>query len=109
MYNIFYEIKAINSLKSFIYSYKNSFIRMVKDSWLEVEDYLIDNYIKIWDHLYQNIIKEIKNKFEEDLLLWRNKNNFLILSINNFKLFIYYKEDNELKERYITDIEFFRK
>ncbi len=109
MYNVFYEIKAVNSLKTFIDSYKNSFIRMIKDSWLDVEDYLIENYIKIWDKLYETIITEIKKNFKEDLLLWRNKDNFLIINVNNFRIFVYYDENNELKERYIIDIEFFRK
>lgn len=37
MYNIYYRVKSIKSLKDFIDPYKNSFIKLIKDSWLEVE------------------------------------------------------------------------
>jgi len=33
----------------------------------------------------------------------------ITLSVNNFKLFIYYKENIELKERYIENIEIYKK
>lgn len=41
MFNLFFEEKSIVSIKKFINSYKNTFIKMIKDSWLEVEDYFI--------------------------------------------------------------------
>ncbi len=37
MYNIYYRAKSIKSLKDSIDPYKNSFIKLIKDSWLEVE------------------------------------------------------------------------
>lgn len=36
MFNLFFEEKAIFSIKSFIKSYKNIFIKIIEDSWLEV-------------------------------------------------------------------------
>lgn len=113
MFNLFFEESAIFSIKNFIKSYKNIFIKMIIDSWLEVEEYLINNYIEIWDKLYQTIISEIKNNFKQDILLWRTINkssdNYLVININNFRLFVYYKENIDLEERYITEIEFFKK
>lgn len=113
MFNLFFEDKSIISIKRFINSYKNTFIKMIEDSWLEVEEYLINNYIEIWDKLYQTIIIEVKNTFKQDILLWRSINNesdnYLVININNFRLFVYYKENSSIKERYIIEIEFFKK
>jgi hypothetical protein len=33
----------------------------------------------------------------------------ITIPINNFRLFIYYTENEKLKERYIEDIEFYKK
>lgn len=59
------------------------------------------------------MISEIKNNFKQDILLWRTINkssdNYLVININNFRLFVYYKENTNLEERYITEIEFFKK
>lgn len=108
MFNIFFEDESIKSLKKFIDSYKRTFIRMIEDSWLEVENYLINSYIELWNKLYSTIVSEIKNNFQNDVLFWRNE-KYLVLSVNKFRLFVYYEENQELKERYILDIEFFKK
>ncbi|MDD5770309.1 MAG: hypothetical protein PHE25_05030 [Candidatus Gracilibacteria bacterium] len=108
MFNIFFEDESIKSLKKFIDSYKRTFIRMIEDSGLEVENYLINSYIELGNKLYSTIVSEIKNNFQNDVLFGRNE-KYLVLSVNKFRLFVYYEENQELKERYILDIEFFKK
>jgi len=113
MHNIFYDPKSLESLKSFIDSYKNSFIKLIKDSWLDVEDQLIKNYIIIWNNLYKNIVDKIESSLKEDIILWRSKDenneNYIIVKVNNFRLFVYYSDNTRLKTRYIENIEFFKK
>ncbi len=114
MFKLKYTKKSIESLKRFIDSYKNSFIKLIEDSWLIFEDILIQNYIEIWDRLYKNIKESIEKKFEEEVILWivinEEKNEkYVTISINHFRLFVYYSENIELKERYIENIEFFKK
>ena len=112
MYRVEYNKSVIVSLKSFIDSYKNSFIKLIKDWWLDFEDILIQNYTSIWDKLYENIINNIEKKFCEDNILWKNvenKQEYLIIIINNFRLFIYYEENISLKERKIYKIKFNKK
>ena len=113
MYKIKYTKKSILGLKKFINSYKNSFIKLINNSWLEVESTLIKNYIEIWDKLYSWIIDKIRLVLADDNVLWKyireNNKKYVIISVNSFKLFIYYKENISMKERYIEDIEIFRK
>lgn len=108
MFRVLFEEDAIDALKKFIDSYKSTFVRMIEDSGLDVEDYLIENYIQIWNKLYESVIWEIKNNFSQEILFWRNK-DFLIININNFRIFVYFEENILKRERYITKIEFFKK
>ncbi len=110
MYRVSYKEKSIYSLKYFIDSYKNSFIKLIKDSWLEVEDEIIEDYIHIWNNLYKSIIDKVDYTLSNNIILWRNKTKkFVSLRLNNFRLFIYYTEDIILKSRYVDNIEFFKK
>jgi hypothetical protein len=110
MYRVLYKEKSLFALKSFIDSYKNSFIKLIKDSWLEVEVEIIENYILIWNNLYKSIIDKVDYSLSKNIILWRNSTqNFIALKHNSFRLFIYYTEDITLKSRYVENIEFFKK
>ena len=113
MYNIKYTKKSLDCLKKFINSYKGSFIRLLKDSGLFFEEILIQNYIEIWDKFYEDIVNKLELILKQNNVLWRfvgeNNEENNIIKINNFKLFVSYKENNNLRERYVENIEFFRK
>ena len=114
MYSVKYTKKSLDCLKLFIQSYKNSFIKLINDSGLIVEDILVQNYINIWDRFYENIINKLESILKEErAVLWRlvkeNNKTYIIIWINNFKLYVYYEEKIDLCERYIKNIEFFRK
>lgn len=113
MYRINYSENSLNSIKLFIDAYKKSFISLFYDSGLVWEETIINGYIKIGDGFNDLIFSKIDNKFITEKILWESETTtwlFMItISVNNFKLFIYYKEDIELKERYIENIEFYKK
>ncbi len=113
MYKIIYSHKSYIQIDNFINSYKEWFIRMFSDTWIDNEDLIINSYIQIWNNFYKNIIDNIKKTFQVNSILWKHKSEkwetFIIISVNNYRLFIYYKENNNLKERYIESIEFFKK
>ena len=113
MYKVNYSEDSLNSIKSFIDSYKKSFISLFYDSGLVWENTIIEGYIKIWDRFNHLIFSKIDERFLEEKILWISESNrgvFMItISVNNFKLFVYYKENIELKERYIENIEIYKK
>ncbi|MDD2565978.1 MAG: hypothetical protein PHZ26_03480 [Candidatus Gracilibacteria bacterium] len=110
MFNIIYSSNSLKSLISFIDSYKSSYIRLIKDSGLDVEDLLIKNYIDLGNNLYKNVVDKIEDAISKEIILGRNLNEkYIILTVNNFRIFIYYGEDLNKKERIIEKIEFFRK
>lgn len=112
MFKIKYSQEAFIDIDNFINSYKNIFKKIYSDTWIYDEDLIISNYYSIWDNLYHKIKDNIERNFNKNNLLWQhvkdNKKNFIIMSINNFRLFIYYSENLELKERYIEKIEFLK-
>ncbi len=111
MYNVQYSKKAINKLKYFIKTYKFSYIKLIKWSGIYFEKEIIANYIKIWDKLYEDIINKIEEKIKVDTIFWNiiNTKKYVIIKINSFKVFIYYQEKKKLKERYVNNIEFYKK
>lgn len=113
MYKIKYSNEAFIQIDNFINSYKNIFKRIYLETWIHDENLIINNYFEIGDKLSKNIKKSIENSFDKELVLWKSieesKNEFVIISTNNFKLFVYYSYKKDLKERYIENIEFFKK
>jgi len=113
MYRVNYSNNSLNSIKRFINSYKTTFISLFYDSGLVWEETIIDGYIKIWDRFNNLIFEKIDNLLLEDKILWISKiSNWVLMitiTVNNFKLFVYYKEDKTIKERYIETIEIYKK
>lgn len=113
MYKVIHTDKTINKIDKFTKSYRNSFIRLFEDSWLFMEKEIIGNYIKLWSKLHDLIFFEIDFIFTSSKIYWISKTKswklFTTISINNFRLFVYYKEEKTENLRIIKDIEFFRK
>lgn len=113
MYKIIYSNKSSLTITNFIDSYKKWFIKLYINSWLSFEDEIINNYIELWNVFYDLIKENIINIFKRDVIFWISEKEYWLLMItipiNNFRLFIYYTENEKLKERYIEDIEFYKK
>jgi hypothetical protein len=113
MYKIIHSTKSINKIDIFTKSYKNSFTKLFEDSWLFMVEEIINDYIKLWNRLHDLVYSNIESIFIENTIFWISKTKtwttFTTISINNFRLFIYYAEISDEKLRIIEDIEFFRK
>lgn len=113
MFNIKYSYDAYSKLDNFINSYKLSFIKLYSDTGIDDEIIIINNYIEIWNKLYSKIKWKIEEIFYSNIVLWiylaHNKDKYIICSIDNLRIFVYYSENLKLKERYIENIEFFRR
>lgn len=113
MYKIFYSDKSYYQIENFVNIYKTNFQKLYTDTWIESEQMILKNYEELWDKFYSLIKIQITNKFIAEKILWKSETTtwlFMItLSVNNFKLFIHYKEDKKIKERYIENIEIYKK
>ena len=113
MYKIWYSEKSSIKIENFINSYKNNFFKLFFDTWIETELDIIKNYESLWDRFYDSIKSEIRKIFTENTIYWisytKEWKQFTTISINNFRLFVYYEEIKDEKLRIIEDIEFFRK
>jgi hypothetical protein len=113
MYSIKYTHKAYLKIDNFVNSYKSTFIKIYSDTWIEDEKLIIKNYIEVWERFYENIKNKLEDIFTQEIILWKfidaKQQEHVVLSINNFRMFVYYNEDWKRKERYIDDIEFSRR
>lgn len=113
MYKVKIEKLAQLKLDRFINWYKRLFINLYSDSWLVNEKAIIENYITIWDELNSLIHKKLNSTLKEELILckWIKEDwkKYIIIHINNFRLFSYYSENEKMKERYIEDLEIYKK
>ena len=113
MYNVIFSENAYFKLDNFIDSFKSNFIKIYTDTWIYDEKLIRDSYIELWDRFNNLIVDKINDIFIEQtiFLISETKSNLLFttISINNFRLFVYYVEDKNSKNRFIEDIEFYRK
>ncbi len=113
MYNIKYSQEAFLSIDNFINSYKNYFIKLYSDTWIDDEEIIIKNYIDIWDRIYNNIKFKIEEYLKLENILWVHldeyKNKYLVLILDNIRIFLYYSENLNLRERYIENIIFYKR
>ena len=113
MYEVIYNIKAENKIKSFIKSYKNIFLKTDTDTGLFYEDLIRQNYINNSEKFYNEIIDKIDDLFVEEKILWYkaldNMDLQTIIVVWNFKLFVVFSENSAKKVRFIEDIEFHKK
>ena len=113
MYNVIFSENAYFKLDNFIDSFKSNFIKIYTDKWIYDEKLIRDSYIELWDRFNNLIVDKINDIFIEQTIFLisetKSKLLFTTISINNFRLFVYYVEDKNSKNRFIEDIEFYRK
>ena len=113
MFNIVILESTYNKIDIFINWFSWNFVKMYTDTWIYNEDLIQNSYIELWDRLRNLIISEIRKIFTEKTIYWishtKEWKQFTTISINNFRLFVYYEEIKDEKLRIIEDIEFFRK
>ena len=113
MFNIKYSQEAYENLDNFINSYKNVFIKLYTDTWIDDEKIIIQNYIALWNALYTKIKGKIIHILTPDIVLWFSKKGniekYCITQIDNIRIFIHYTENVNKKERNIEKLEFHKK
>jgi len=113
MYNINISENSYNKLDSFIDWFTSTFIKMYTDTWIYDEELICNSYIEMWDRFYDLILEKINDIFIQEKIYWifttSEKLLYTTISINNFRLFIYYSEDKKSKNRFIEDIEFYKR
>lgn len=72
-----------------------------------------ENYKNIAMKFRNHIYSFLQETCEKEIIFWKkiwDKNQLsIIISVWNYKLFIDYKENNTSKNRYIENIEFYKK
>ena len=113
MYNLKISINTHKIINTFIIWYRKIFLELFDDTWIENEELIREIYIKTSKEFKNKIYKNLNLILEKDIILWKiNKEdeNFMVtISVNNFRLFVYYKENKKIRERYIENIEFYKK
>ena len=113
MFSIVFSENAYSQLDWFIDSFKGVFVKMYTDTWIFDEKLIQNSYIELWDRFNDLIVNNINRIFIQETILWISKTEigllFTTISINNFRLFVYYTEDKKSKTRFIENIEFFKR
>lgn len=113
MYNIVFSENSYNKLDGFIDWFTTTFIKMYTDTWIYDEELICNSYINMWDKFYDMILQKINYIFIQEIIYGISKTSegllYTIISINNFRLFVYYSEDKKSKKRFIEDIEFYKR
>lgn len=113
MFKLLYWEMASIKIENFVHSYKKWFLQLYFDTWIESELEILKNYEILWDKFYDMIKIWIKSKFTEEKIFWISQTEswkqYTTVSINNFRLFIYYTEIKKENLRIINDIEIFKK
>ncbi len=104
---------ASDEISFFVRSYLNKFLSLFFDSWIEDVYKIEEGYIKIAEDLNDNILLRLDKIFIGDKIFGRKLSEQWILSVVilvwNFRLFVYYFEDEKKRIRIIENIEFHRK
>jgi len=111
MFKLVFNLKSIEYLKSYISGYKVYFRNLFINTWLVAEKEIIKSYIIIADDFYNLVIDKIYEVLSADIVWYIIKKDkvFITISIKNYRVFVYFREDKNKKIRYIEDIEIFKK
>lgn len=113
MYKVLIIDSTYSQIDNFINSFSSNFVKMYTNTWMHDEDLIQNSYIELWERLRELIIMNIKDKFIVDTILWTHISEwwkqYITISINNFRLFVYYIEEREENLRIIENIEIFKK
>ncbi len=113
MFKLIYSPIAEIKIISFAESYKNIFIRLYYDSWLDNEYQFIAEYMDKWDELRENIKIQIHEKLSEETIFWYKLygdwQKSVKIFLKSFMLEIFYEEDLDEKIRFIENIKISKK
>ena len=113
MYSIHISHSTHEVINDFILGYRKTFQELFDDTWIEDEQLIREVYIKSSKEFKNQIYSHLESVLREEIILWESPKedgvSMITIPINNFRLFVYFNANKELKERYIENIEFFKK
>ncbi len=84
--------------------YRSYFENLFQDSWIWSENQIISSYIAESKNRKHEVLKLIEEALQKENILWRKEENSIIIKWRTKYIFINFKEDKILKERYVIDI-----
>lgn len=111
MYNVIFSDKVHKNIHSFIDSYKESFLKIFSDTWIYYEEQIRKSYIETSKKFQREIYISIENQLKQEIIWRKIENNELscLISSKNYKIFVYFEEDENKKIRFVNNIEFHKK
>ena len=107
MLKVYYSESAISSLKGFIRAYEEAFFDLYRDTGLQTEQTIIENYRLSAKKLSTEIFKEIETHLRTDRVLGRKEHSQwqeLLFYIGGRLITVYYTTDAENGTRIIEAI-----
>ena len=113
MYSVTLTEEVHISIKSFINSYRNTFLELFSDTGIFDETLIREHYIKSSESFQIEIFNLIEDHLKTEVVFWRKKiSDNLFESISqvwNYRLFLQYSEDTKNQIRYLESIELHKK
>ena len=113
MHSIIIKQRVYDNIDLFINSYRNMYLNIYDDTWIEDENLIRNNYVQTSKKLKFLIFQKLEKCFMSELILWKriwdDGSTSVSLVIWNYRVFIDYLEDLTEKIRYIENIEFYKK
>ncbi len=101
MYKVSFSPDIYNYLLKYFNKYKEYFEILYQDSWIWSENQIINSYIEESKNRKIEVLDIIEKRLQEENILWRKENNYIIIKWRTKYLFIEFYEDINLKERYV--------
>ncbi len=105
MYKVFYEEWVMDYLSLYFKIYRQYFEELYEDSWIWSEDIIVNSYIQESKQRKKEIIELIKKILSQKIVYWKTYNNTVVLKWKTKYIFIDFKENITIKERYVIKIE----
>jgi hypothetical protein len=104
MYKVFFSKESSHYILSYFENYRRYYEGLFEDSWIWSESKIIKTYIDESLNRHNELKNLIIKFLKEENILWRKKDNHIIISWRTKYLFIDFRENNDLKERFVVSI-----
>jgi hypothetical protein len=104
MYKVFFSKESSEYILNYFDKYREYYENLYEDSWIWSENQIIKSYIDESLNRHNNLKDLIIKSLKDENILWRNKDNSIIIKWRTKYIFIDFQENNDLSRRYISNI-----
>lgn len=104
MYKVFFKDEVSKYILNYFENYRKYYEDLFEDSWIWSEDQIIKWYIDESLNRHNELKSMIIDTLKDEKILWVKNNYSIILKWRTKYLFIDFKEDADLRERYVVSI-----